>query len=52
MFWADVLKENGRWFCFTFGFTRQLLHEAAVERNFRLIVSLNLGDPDAIKNQR
>lgn len=44
-----VLKENGRWFCFTFGFTRQLLHEAAVERNFGLIVSLNLGDPDAIK---
>jgi uncharacterized protein (TIGR04141 family) len=44
-----VLKESGRWFCFTFGFTRQLLNEAAVERNFGLIVSLNLGDPDAIK---
>ena len=44
-----VLRESGRWFCFTFGFTRQLLHDAAVERNFGLIVSLNLGDPDAIK---
>lgn len=44
-----VLKESGRWFCFTFGFTRQLLHEAAVQRNFGLIVSLNLGDPEAIK---
>jgi uncharacterized protein (TIGR04141 family) len=44
-----VLKEHGRWFCFTFGYARQLINEAAVERNFGLIVSLNLGDPDAIK---
>ena len=44
-----VLKEHGRWFCFTFGYTRQLIDEAAVERNFGLIVSLNLGDPAAIK---
>ncbi|HUN73883.1 MAG TPA: TIGR04141 family sporadically distributed protein [Steroidobacteraceae bacterium] len=44
-----VLKESGRWFCFTFGYTRHLLTEAAVERNFGLIVSLNLGDPDSIK---
>jgi uncharacterized protein (TIGR04141 family) len=44
-----VLKERGRWFCFTFGYTRQLIDEAAVERNFGLIVSLNLGDPSAIK---
>src|SRR5689334_17552931 len=44
-----VLKESGRWFCFTFGYTRQLLNQAAVERNFGLIVSLNLGDPEAIK---
>jgi uncharacterized protein (TIGR04141 family) len=44
-----VTKENDRWFCFTFGYTRHLLNEAAVERNFGLIVSLNLGDPDAIK---
>lgn len=44
-----VVKESGRWFCFTFGYTRHLLNEAAVERNFGLIVSLNLSDPDAIK---
>ena len=44
-----ILKEHGRWFCFTFGYTRQLIDEAAVERNFGLIVSLNLGDPAAIK---
>lgn len=44
-----VVKESGRWFCFTFGYTRHLLNEAAVERNFGLIVSLNLGDPEAIK---
>lgn len=44
-----VVNEGGRWFCFTFGYTRHLLNEAAVERNFGLIVSLNLGDPDAIK---
>lgn len=44
-----VLNESGRWFCFTFGYTRQLLNQAAVERNFGLIVSLNLGDPEAIK---
>lgn len=44
-----ILKEHGRWFCFTFGYTRQLIDEGAVERNFGLIVSLNLGDPAAIK---
>jgi uncharacterized protein (TIGR04141 family) len=44
-----VLKEQGRWFCFTFGYTRHLLKEVAVERNFGLKVSLNLADPDSIK---
>src|SRR5438445_571452 len=44
-----VLKVDGRWFCFTFGYTRHLIAESAVERNFGLIVALNLGDPDAIK---
>jgi uncharacterized protein (TIGR04141 family) len=44
-----VLKVDGRWFCFTFGYTRHLIAESAVERNFGLIVTLNLGDPDAIK---
>jgi uncharacterized protein (TIGR04141 family) len=38
-----------RWFCFTFGYARQLIEETAIERNFGLIVALNLGDPDAIK---
>jgi uncharacterized protein (TIGR04141 family) len=44
-----VIREGARWFCFTFGYTRHLIKEAAVERNFGLIVSLNLGDPDSIK---
>jgi uncharacterized protein (TIGR04141 family) len=44
-----VLQVDDRWFCFTFGYTRHLLVESAVERNFGLIVALNLGDPDAIK---
>jgi uncharacterized protein (TIGR04141 family) len=44
-----VIREGGRWFCFTFGYTRHLLKESAIERNFGLIVSLNLGDPDSIK---
>jgi uncharacterized protein (TIGR04141 family) len=44
-----VVQVEDRWFCFTFGYTRHLLVEAAVERNFGLIVALNLGDPDAIK---
>jgi uncharacterized protein (TIGR04141 family) len=44
-----VVKTDGRWFCFTFGYTRHLLRADALERNFGLIVSLNLGAPDAIK---
>lgn len=44
-----VVEIEGRWFCFTFGYTRSLLTESAIERNFGLIVALNLGDPDAIK---
>lgn len=38
-----------RWFCFTFGYARQIINDAAIERNFGLIVALNLGDPGAIK---
>ncbi|MCI0560388.1 MAG: TIGR04141 family sporadically distributed protein, partial [Nitrososphaera sp.] len=45
-----VLKHDGRWFCFTFGYARHLIDELAYERNFGLIVSLNLGDPAAIKS--
>ena len=44
-----ILKDSGRWFCFTFGYTRQLLKQETLERKFGLIVSLNLGDPAAIK---
>lgn len=45
-----VLKLDGRWFCFTFGYARHLINEHAYERNFGLIVTLNLGDPSAIKS--
>jgi uncharacterized protein (TIGR04141 family) len=44
-----VTEVSKRRFCFTFGYARQLIEEAASERNFGLIVALNLGDPDAIK---
>ncbi len=44
-----VMQEHNRWFCFTFGASRHLIEDAAIERNFGLRVSLNLGDPDAIK---
>jgi uncharacterized protein (TIGR04141 family) len=44
-----VVQVDERWFCFTFGYTRHLLTESAIERNFGLVVALNLGDPDAIK---
>lgn len=44
-----ITRVSKRWFCFTFGYARQLVEEAAIERNFGLIVALNLGDPDAIK---
>lgn len=44
-----VIRVDGRWFCFTFGYARHLILEAAIERNFGLIVALNLGDPEAIK---
>lgn len=46
LFAVQVAK---RWFCFTFGYARSLIADAAIERNFGLIVTLNLGDPDAIK---
>ena len=45
-----VLKYDDRWFCFTFGYARHLIDELAYERNFGLIVSLNLGDPSGIKS--
>ena len=45
-----VVKHEGRWFCFTFGHSRHLIDELAYERNFGLIVTLNLGDPAAIKS--
>jgi uncharacterized protein (TIGR04141 family) len=45
-----VLKHDDRWFCFTFGYARHLIDELAYERNFGLIVSLNLGDPSGMKS--
>ena len=45
-----ILEHEGRWFCFTFGYARHLIDELAYERNFGLIVTLNLGDPAAIKS--
>lgn len=44
-----TLNVDGRWFCFTFGHARHLINDDAIERNFGLIVALNLGDPNAIK---
>lgn len=44
-----VIHVRKRWFCFTFGYARHLIKESAIERNFGLIVTLNLADPDAIK---
>ena len=44
-----VTQIKDRWFCFTFGYTRHLITESAIERNFGLIVALNLGDPSAFK---
>jgi uncharacterized protein (TIGR04141 family) len=44
-----VIEVDGRWFCFTFGHARHLILEEAIERNFGLLVALNLGAPDAIK---
>ncbi len=45
-----TLKHENRWFCFTFGASRHLIENQAVEKNFGLIVTLNLGDPNAIKS--
>lgn len=44
-----TVNVDNRWFCFTFGHARHLIDEDAMERNFGLIVALNLGDPEAIK---
>ncbi len=45
-----AVQHEGRWFCFTFGYARHLIDELAYERNFGLIVTLNLGNPAAIKS--
>lgn len=45
-----VLKCENRWFCFTFGHARHLIDEHSYERNFGMIVTLNLSDPDAVKS--
>jgi len=45
-----VLKCEERWFCYTFGYARHLIDEHAYERNFGLIVTLNLSDTDAVKS--
>src|SRR5260370_10512312 len=40
-----ALQVEETWFCFTFEYTRHLVAESAIERNFGLIFALNLGDP-------
>ncbi len=45
-----AIKVEERWFCFTFGFSKHLIDDLAYERDFGLIVALNLGKPDAIKS--
>ena len=44
-----VTRVKDRWFCFTFGYTRHLITDSAIERNFGLFVALNMGDPQAFK---
>lgn len=45
-----VFKNNDRWFCFAFGYSRHLINQGTFERNFGLIVALNLSDPSALKS--
>lgn len=45
-----VIKVEGRFFCFSFGHGRHLINQLAYERNFGLIVSLNLSDPESIRS--
>jgi uncharacterized protein (TIGR04141 family) len=45
-----VFKTNDRWFCFTFGYAKHLINQGAYERNFGLIVALNLSDPTSLKS--
>lgn len=45
-----VFKTNERWFCFTFGYAKHLINQGAYERNFGLIVALNLSDPTSLKS--
>lgn len=45
-----VFKINDRWFCFAFGYSRHLINQGTFERNFGLIVTLNLSDPSALKS--
>lgn len=45
-----TFKFDERWFCFCFGYSRHLIEQASYERNFGLIVALNISDPTAIKS--
>jgi uncharacterized protein (TIGR04141 family) len=45
-----VFKNIDRWFCFSFGYSRHLINQGTFERNFGLIVALNLSDPSALKS--
>lgn len=44
-----VIKFQNRFFCFTFGHARHLINQLAYERNFGLIVTLNVSDPASIR---
>ncbi|WP_047534854.1 TIGR04141 family sporadically distributed protein [Methylotenera sp. N17] len=45
-----AFKINDRWVCFAFGYSRHLINQGTFERNFGLIVALNLSDPSALKS--
>jgi uncharacterized protein (TIGR04141 family) len=45
-----VFKSNDRWFCFTFGYAKHIINQGTYERNFGLLVALNLSDPTSFKS--
>lgn len=45
-----VMKHKNRYFCFTFGHARHLINQLAYERNFGLIVTLNMSDPASVRS--
>ena len=45
-----VTKYKNRFFCFTFGHARHLIDQLSYERNFGLIVTLNISDPATVRS--